>query len=636
MGEGLQLSDSRRNFLKKFATVGAAGAVGAAAMHSFDKALAAPPPSSIGYVNEWNQMLPADVVVWADSSGNYYVKDNGVGSQPGQLIYDGPGSIGPPGITSYGAALGAGTVGTTSATGGIQEAINVLSTGGSIYIKDGIYNVSTPILITWGYSYYFIGDGVPSFQKSAAGTTTYNTPTDGTQIRGTAALNSLGGNIGIFTRTSGSYQQGALYFYHMAIMPAYATNTTNSTNVQCVLENTASEGSMHHTYDDVYFVPWGWTEAGSPISSGAGSKNFNSIYLNLGGAGTTITIGTIFILGMTELQALAYADYFVADQIYMNACHNGMTIDTSAGYNIRELSCFDVSGYYLYMSSLYASTGIIGKIFVEGNLNPANLINFTNHYNQLVQIGWVYIWNNAGSPTAITGITVNNLGTSDPTNLIYPCNVWTGDPANKSTGIHQIYPIAAETGATTFGATIATAFGAATGPSGSGPGVGKGGSNNKPTSTTTYIANEPVDVTIAAGTGQTITTKDNYGNVIDNAVATISHRLLLTNYSITVTATSVGTTTVVQATIGNIGSIAGTTATAQVGVNYLVLKRGYITDTVATGTMTTYDGSTNTGGNAMDSAVPVSIFHYLLEPGQIVVFGTAAPVMGSSGQFVQQ
>lgn len=78
--------------------------------------------------------------------------------------------------------------------------------------------------------------------------------------------------------------------------------------------------------------------------------------------------------------------------------------------------------------------------------------------------------------------------------------------------------------------------------------VGSGGSATKPTSGTTYTANEGIAIIIGAGTAQTITTKDPNGSIIDNAVPTlgssIAPRFLLPGSTLLVTATTVGTTTV--------------------------------------------------------------------------------------------
>ena len=117
-----------------------------------------------------------------------------------------------------------------------------------------------------------------------------------------------------------------------------------------------------------------------------------------------------------------------------------------------------------------------------------------------------------------------------------------------------------------------------------------------PTSAITYTVSSPVDVTIAAGTVQTITTNDDFGNIIDNAVSTLTHRLLRENYTITVTFTAVGAVTVVQASVG----LGGTTATMAANVNYVVCGCDcYLVDGSGLTALAIKDGSSNTGGTAI-------------------------------------
>ena len=60
---------------------------------------------------------------------------------------------------------------------------------------------------------------------------------------------------------------------------------------------------------------------------------------------------------------------------------------------------------------------------------------------------------------------------------------------------------------------------------------GYAGGNSFTSGQTYTVRGPPVDVSIGAGTSQTITTKDDEGNTIDSAVATLSHRLLMPNYT---------------------------------------------------------------------------------------------------------
>ena len=149
--------------------------------------------------------------------------------------------------------------------------------------------------------------------------------------------------------------------------------------------------------------------------------------------------------------------------------------------------------------------------------------------------------------------------------------------------------------------------------------IGGNGSSANPTSGQIYTANEPVDVTIGAGTVQSITTKDNFGNVIDNGVGTLIHRLLLPGYTITVTFAAVGSVTLVQATIGP----RGTSAIQQANVHYVVDGVGmYLTGGSVTAGIIT-DGTSNTGGNTVDVAM-TNFMHYFVPVGWIYSAATVA------------
>lgn len=512
---------------------------------------------------------------------------------------------------------GAVISGNTGASTVIQAAVNALTTGGSIYIKAGIYNLTTTITLPYGLSFYFYGDGVPSWQEAQVPGTTYATPTDGTQIRGTSALNSLRGNVGIFTRTQGSsHRAGTLSFSHLAIMPAWGT-TTNNTSVVCVYDIGASYfGSKNHLYDDVEFVPWGWAEAGSPNPSSGGTNNFNSLRVGLDGAHTLIKGTNIRIMGMVEQVALLYADYIHVDLLYYNICYQGLTMEGISGFYIDELECDYVPNYYLTLQSgdthgASAAINRIGKIFSEST-GPTTLIHLSNSTPTL-SIGFIFMWQ---------GRIWTSITDADSTNLLYPCFVYTGGDAEAEI---RTYPIPSAD-STPFGDTISNPINSTNKT------IGTGGTTSTLVSGQAYAVNVPIDVTIGAGTGQTITTKDGHGNTVDNGVATLTHRLLHHGWTITVTFSAVGSVAVVQGTVGSVQGIAGTTATPQANVNYLVVKRLFITAQGGSATMTTLNGSGNTGGTTMDSALPVPVYRYLLECPQIVVF----PVVPSSISVVQQ
>ncbi len=132
----------RREFLRRSATFGGAGIASAALLGGLDRRVLGSPPLPLTSVaGQWDQIMPASCIVFTDSSGNYYVKDTGIGPQPGTLIVDGSA------ITAYGASLGAGTSGASTTTAGIQEAILCLPNGGAIVLGVGTFNISTGIYI---------------------------------------------------------------------------------------------------------------------------------------------------------------------------------------------------------------------------------------------------------------------------------------------------------------------------------------------------------------------------------------------------------------------------------------------------------------------------------------------------------
>ncbi len=132
----------RREFLKRSVLLGGAGVAGAALIGGLSPSvLGSPPPTATSVTNQWDQIMTPSCIVFADSSGSYYVKDTGIGPDLGGLIVDT--SV----ITDYGASLGAGTSGASTTTAGMQEAINCLPKGGLIFVQAGTYNFSTGIYI---------------------------------------------------------------------------------------------------------------------------------------------------------------------------------------------------------------------------------------------------------------------------------------------------------------------------------------------------------------------------------------------------------------------------------------------------------------------------------------------------------
>ncbi|HEV2172847.1 MAG TPA: hypothetical protein VGR71_04735, partial [Nitrospira sp.] len=157
----------RRDLLKKAAILGSGGVAGAALIGGLDRTVFAGPSSSIAAFNQGDAIGTASVIVWADSSGNYYVKDAGIGSSPGALIVNA--NV----ITAYGHSLGAGTSGTDTTSAGIQEAINSVGAagGGTVHIKahPSGYQLGTGVT-DGGYDGIMLrGDGLASLMKCGAG-----------------------------------------------------------------------------------------------------------------------------------------------------------------------------------------------------------------------------------------------------------------------------------------------------------------------------------------------------------------------------------------------------------------------------------------------------------------------------------
>ena len=126
-------SYTRRNLLRRAAMVAAAGGAGAALMGGIDRTVLAMPSSTPNTtLGQWTGIQPPGCVVWVDASGNSYVRDGGIGSNIGELMVNA--DI----ITAYGASLGIGSTGATSASKGIVEAVKG---GTGVYVQAGTYNL---------------------------------------------------------------------------------------------------------------------------------------------------------------------------------------------------------------------------------------------------------------------------------------------------------------------------------------------------------------------------------------------------------------------------------------------------------------------------------------------------------------
>jgi hypothetical protein len=93
-----------------------------------------PDTASLGYINVSLPQGNYNAIVFIGSNGQANVKD-----QTGNLLVQG--GV----ITSYGASVGAGTVGSTTTTAGIQESLNYVQSqgGGMVIVKAGTYTFTS-------------------------------------------------------------------------------------------------------------------------------------------------------------------------------------------------------------------------------------------------------------------------------------------------------------------------------------------------------------------------------------------------------------------------------------------------------------------------------------------------------------
>jgi hypothetical protein len=500
----------------------------------------------------------------------------------------------------------------------VNTAIQNMPNGGTVYII-GIH--TEQITIPANLSFYFLGQSLPTLPYARTSGSTLTTPSDGTQIRCPSSVNSAGGTQGIFTKTGGT-KSGFVKFTDLAIMPAWGT-TTNSTNVYCIVD-TSGQGYWSYETCNVVFMPYGWLEAGSPIPSNGGNNRFLDANISLGGSGTSWhSYGGLWFFGMLGSQFLLTGwrgfDSITIEDLFLNNCYVGPCVGAASGFTIKQIRGFCVTSYYLAVVSDTQGNMIneIDKIFVEGNNIPSSaLIQITGTpKTALVWVHNVQHWTVGKGSSNLTSLPA--VTTLDSTNLIYPCLYWT----TRQTFIKLPYPTSL---ATPFGGSITNFINSANST------IGANGASSTITSGTTYTVTStlglsvqgfPIDVTIGAGTSQTITTKDEFGNIIDNAVATLTHRLLFPTWTITVTATTVGTVTVYQATVGNVQAISGTSASPVASVNYVVMKRMYVSSSGGTGVSISYS-SLGLGNslNTLESSL-ASITHYKFNEGDVLNFG---------------
>lgn len=560
----------------------------------------------------------------------------------------------------------------------------------SIYIQAfGIFWIGKPICIPYGLNFYVNGEGIPNvdfniaicvttptagtqFRSSSAWNTTpwYGTcntkGTTVTQVTSTLPFDSnwvgqpiyINGaynhvasvdlSTGTLTLTdSVPTQIGVPYYYSPSIFvrvnPNPVTGTVNAKG-QTRFENCSlmpawgeaaytvpiygltDEYGANLRLDNFMFLPWGWFELGQPAI--VQTKNvcmaFNCQGGNMGG-GTDCTIGSIYIFahggaGLCWESTIGY-DCVLAKKIMMYGCFRGISFQDAWLNEIDDLIIYASQGLAVAFNTNEGHGNIIHRLNYESlsmcwmSTNPLVYL-YTDTY---VQIDYFFNWPSSYSNNIIAI-------TNDDSRIEKTCLAFNlGD-----SGIVQVVPRSV-TLPYAFGNVIATPFLDDTYPS-----IGVNAGNLVvPTSGNTYYVRDPVDVTIRGGEDVSIICKDAQGNVIDNNVTSFNHHLLLgamcytydylkTGYSITITYTIAPTVVVVQAEIGP----TGTSIIPISGVNYVASKIGLdISFSGGTGvSVTTMDGSTNTGGNVLDTGL-TSMVGYHLSPGQIINFGdfTIAP-----------
>jgi hypothetical protein len=490
----------------------------------------------------------------------------------------------------------------TDATTVFNNTLNTMTNGSTLLVKYGIYYVNQSITLPVGKTLFIEGEGTPSTSFGITLGTPTATPSDGTQIRGGSWFNAQSAGVAIFNGTGGPYSVGQISFKNLAVMPEFAR--TNG-----ILYGIYDKNHAQVFLDNVLFMPWGWTEAGQPSVSSS-NYNFAAYYFQGRGYGSAFHIGQVYTIGMRYNGYVNGFDGFTADQIIELYGYYGIQIGSITGARINEVLAEGL--YYAVEFSNTWQNATSGQGFV-------NSISYLfNEQKSLASAGYmILLYNNLSSCRVEEAMnwayqgytsTVLNITSNDAQGLIGTCNAFNMAGA----GVWQTFPLSKAIN-NYFGSVLANPFYDVSTFS-----VGSGGMNPNPTSDRTYTVNVPVDISIMGGTDISITTKDAAGNTIDNGVSSLSHRLLLPNFSLKVTFTGAVVTKIVQATVGS----GGTTNTPIASVNYFVYNIAvFISTNGGTGTsITTFDGSTNTLGNIIDTSLP-NIVHYYLAQGQIINFG---------------
>jgi hypothetical protein len=509
----------------------------------------------------------------------------------------------------------------------IETALATMPNGGELHFSLGHFLLGDEVDIPAALNFKFTGEGIPelSFSSSGYKEHTYHTPVDGTQIMSPPAWNGLTTTSkSMFKRAAHAFKNkhGNLEISDMALMPFMGYSNTNTSAIYGITDVYSSD----YNFDRVMFFPAGWPEL--KYSSVPDTTLHEDIYLfcniaNTGG-GCNVTWGNIYLFAQggfgTTFATVGLNDQFIVRLIEMYYCLYGIKSQNIWNEQINNMAVYGIKNWAWYSSYGTPVFHRIGRICYESlGTSPALayiiLIAPATGITRLT-VDEFYNFPITGYSKLITSITNNDplflMGTTRTHNM-------------SDNSITQTAPIN-KAFATPFGATIANPFVSTS------VGLVAAGAT-KPTSATTYVANCPVDVTISGGTISEILIKDAQGNTIltDTSCANV---LLLPNYTIKVTGTDIAaaTVTVVQATIGRnyyiLSSTYGAvTATPIANVNYVATTDAYFVS-IAGGTdvsISTWDGSSNVKGNAMDAAL-TTITRYKLQPGQIINLGNFSDV----------
>jgi len=294
----------------------------------------------------------------------------------------------------------------------VQDAVNALTSGGAIYhdlhickIPEGAAN---GVVLPFGLSYYFYGQGIPSYPYPFT-PKTYATPSDGTQIRAPVSWLSNGQSNSIFLREAGTGvtgygATGVLAFFNMGIMPPWGTCSNGS-----VIYGINDIYSAIYIEDNLLWAPWGWTEAGMPAPSPTKQAMIpQNIGPNVGG-GTGARIGSIIQMGMGQPSWVHFVDSLAIDRLSIYDCYQGLICSSIWSNQIKEIYAYAVKDFHVKFWTEHQN--YVQAISVEqpiGGIVPdVPYLFYLGASNTGLKVGYVYIWG-SGNTYPYTSITNND------------------------------------------------------------------------------------------------------------------------------------------------------------------------------------------------------------------------------------